>query len=132
MPRATTRCFSRTRIGSSSRSSTCRRGRAEPTIMDSADSLTAKRDALVGRLLESALNTMEICCVYLGDRLGLYRALRDRGPLTSGELAAAAGIHERYAREWLGQQAGAGILATAPPPEGTQRRGTPSPRRRPS
>src|SRR5215468_8936932 len=104
MPRATTRCFSRTRTGSSSRSSTCRRGRAEPTIMDGADSLTAKRDALVGRLLESALNTMETCCVYLGDRLGLYRALQDRGPCTAAELAAAAGVDRRYAREWLEQQ----------------------------
>ena len=92
--------------------------------MDSADSLTAKRDALVGRLLESALNTMEICCVYLGDRLGLYRALRDRGPLTSGELAAAAGIHERYAREWLEQQAVTGILETDPAVEATARRYT--------
>src|SRR5215472_631531 len=123
-PRATTRCFSRTLIGSSSRSSTCRRGCAEPTIMDSADSLPAKRDALVGRLLESALNTMEICCVYLGDRLSLYPALRDRGPLTSAELAAAASIHERYAREWLEQQAVTGMLETDPTVEASARRYT--------
>ena len=51
--------------------------------MDGAESLTPKREALVGRLFESVLNTMELCCVYLGERLGLYRALRDRGPLTS-------------------------------------------------
>ncbi len=53
---------------------------------------------------------MDLYGVYLGDRLGLYRALAEAGPLTSSGLAAAAGIHERYAREWLEQQAATGIL----------------------
>ena len=50
-------------------------------------------------------------CVYIGDRLGLYRVLAGRPGLTPAELAAAAGIHERYAREWLEQQTVSGILA---------------------
>jgi 2-polyprenyl-3-methyl-5-hydroxy-6-metoxy-1,4-benzoquinol methylase len=62
------------------------------------------------RLLEAAVGTLELFGVHLGTRLGLYRALRDRGELTSGELAAVAGISERYAREWLEQQAVAGLL----------------------
>jgi 2-polyprenyl-3-methyl-5-hydroxy-6-metoxy-1,4-benzoquinol methylase len=62
------------------------------------------------RLLEATVGTLELFGVHLGTRLGLYRALRDRGELTSGELAAAAGICERYAREWLEQQAVAGLL----------------------
>src|SRR5262245_17294490 len=53
---------------------------------------------------------MDLFGVYLGDRLGLYRALAEAGPLTSSGLADAAGIHERYAREWLEQQAATGIL----------------------
>src|SRR5262249_28917916 len=121
-PRATTRCFSRTRIGSSSRSSTCRRGCAEPTIMDSADSLTAKRDALLCRLLQSALNTMQICCVYLVDRNDWDRPLRGRGPPTSADSAAAAGILDGFAREWLEQQEVTGILETDPAVEATERR----------
>ena len=56
--------------------------------MESASPSTDRREALVGRLTESALNTMEICCVYLGDRLGLYRALRSGLPTTAPELAA--------------------------------------------
>jgi hypothetical protein len=71
---------------------------------------TDRRDALVERLFESTLGTLELFSVYLGWRLGLYRALRDAGPLTPGELAASAGIGERYAREWLEQQAVAGFL----------------------
>ncbi len=53
---------------------------------------------------------MDLFGVYVGDRLALYRALADAGPLTSSGLAQAAGIHERYAREWLEQQAATGIL----------------------
>ena len=67
-------------------------------------------DALVGRLFEAGLGMFEVMSVYLGDRLGLYRALHDRGPLTASQLAGAAGIDERYAREWLEQQAVADIL----------------------
>ena len=40
----------------------------------------ARRDALTGRLFQATLGTMDLLTVYLGDRLGLYRALADRGP----------------------------------------------------
>jgi SAM-dependent methyltransferase len=69
-----------------------------------------RRDALVERLFQSTLSAMDVLSVYLGVRLGLYRALADRGPSTSAELADAAGLNERYAREWLEQQATTGIL----------------------
>jgi 2-polyprenyl-3-methyl-5-hydroxy-6-metoxy-1,4-benzoquinol methylase len=68
------------------------------------------RDAFVERLFASALGTMDVFTVYLGDRLGLYRILAERGPLTAGELADAADIYGRYAREWLEQQAAAAVL----------------------
>jgi 2-polyprenyl-3-methyl-5-hydroxy-6-metoxy-1,4-benzoquinol methylase len=48
--------------------------------------------------------------IYLGDRLGLYRALQGTGPLTSEELARKTGLHERWVREWLQGQAAAGLL----------------------
>ena len=43
-------------------------------------------------------------------RLGLYEALAGAGAVTPGELAATAGIAERYAQEWLEQQAVAGVV----------------------
>ena len=74
-----------------------------------------RRDELVERLFGSALGATDLLCVYLGDRLGMYRALVDTGPSTSAELASVAGVNERYAREWLEQQAMAGILEAVDP-----------------
>jgi SAM-dependent methyltransferase len=83
--------------------------------MTTARPAEARRDELVERLFGSALGAMDLLCVYLGDRLGLYKALADAGPLRSAELARAAGVNERYAREWLEQQAMTGILEAVDP-----------------
>jgi 2-polyprenyl-3-methyl-5-hydroxy-6-metoxy-1,4-benzoquinol methylase len=49
--------------------------------------------------------------IHLGDRLGLYVALKDAGrPLTSAELAHATGLHERWVREWAYNQAAARLI----------------------
>ena len=44
----------------------------------------------MGRLFEATLGAMDLFGVYLGDRLGLYRALADAGPLTSAADVASA------------------------------------------
>lgn len=61
-------------------------------------------------VLTAALGATQMQAIYLGDRLGWYRALADLGPLTPGELARRTGTHERYAREWLEHQAINGYL----------------------
>jgi 2-polyprenyl-3-methyl-5-hydroxy-6-metoxy-1,4-benzoquinol methylase len=71
---------------------------------------SARRDALVERLFGATLGALDVASVYIGVRLGLYGALRDRGPSSAPELAEAAGLNERYVREWLEQQATSGIL----------------------
>ncbi len=48
--------------------------------------------------------------IHLGDRLGLYRAMQDAGPLCSEELADRTGLQERWLREWLRGQGAAGLL----------------------
>lgn len=50
----------------------------------------------------------------LGDRLGLFKALAGQGPATSAELAARAGLDERYTREWLATLSAAGYVAYDP------------------
>jgi len=37
---------------------------------------------------------------YIGDRLGIFKAMSDAGPLTSVELAEKTRLNERYVREW--------------------------------
>lgn len=52
--------------------------------------------------------------IYLGDRLGLYRALDDAGePISSADLAKRTGLHERWVREWLEGQATSGLVSYA-------------------
>ena len=75
-----------------------------------SESDNSRRDALVNQLLQSATGALELFHVYIGDRLGLYDALATHGPMTSHALAVATDISERYAREWLEEQAVAGYL----------------------
>lgn len=79
-------------------------------------------DALVERLFTAVLATLDVQSVYLGDRLGWYRALEGSGRLTSTELASRTGTAERYAREWLEQQAVTGILTANDDTDASTRR----------
>ncbi|MDQ3147006.1 MAG: methyltransferase domain-containing protein [Actinomycetota bacterium] len=80
---------------------------SEPSTPDV--DIEAEVGAFAERMFDSGIAALELVTIELGTRLGLYQALAE-GPCTSGELAARAGIHERYAREWLEQQAAAGIV----------------------
>jgi 2-polyprenyl-3-methyl-5-hydroxy-6-metoxy-1,4-benzoquinol methylase len=51
--------------------------------------------------------------IHLGDRLGLYRAMTGKGPMTAADLAAATGLQERWLLEWLRGQAAAGLIDTS-------------------
>ena len=75
----------------------------------------ARTDALLERLFGDALGALELYTIYLGDRLGLYRALAESGPATSSQLAARTGTTERYVREWLEQHAASDLLAVDDP-----------------
>src|ERR671914_253355 len=92
---------------------------SEEMAEGSARTAEQRREALVERVFGSAIGMMELLSIYVGERHGLYRALAEDGAATAPELAAATATNERYAREWLEQQAVAGILevdeADAPP-----------------
>jgi SAM-dependent methyltransferase len=70
----------------------------------------AKLHQFMGRMLGDLGGALSAPLVRIGDRLGLYKALNEDGPMTSGELAAKANIAERYAREWLSHQAASGYV----------------------
>jgi ubiquinone/menaquinone biosynthesis C-methylase UbiE len=71
--------------------------------------------ALAERLFRDALGALELYTIYLGDRLGLYRALADGGAVTSSELATRTGTSERHVREWLEHHAASGLLEVDDP-----------------
>jgi 2-polyprenyl-3-methyl-5-hydroxy-6-metoxy-1,4-benzoquinol methylase len=62
------------------------------------------------RIFDALGGATTAAMICLGDRLGLYRALADGEPVTSAELAARSGLHERWLREWMHQQGAAGVL----------------------
>lgn len=48
--------------------------------------------------------------IQLGDRLGLYKAMRGAGPMSPADLAKKTGLDERWVQEWLRNQGAAGVL----------------------
>jgi SAM-dependent methyltransferase len=83
---------------------------------------TAVTEAFAERLFDAALGAFDLFAICLGERLGLYSALHEHGASTSTELAARTGVAERYAREWLEQQAVTGILTVDGETAGAGRR----------
>jgi len=61
----------------------------------------AKAEALSERIFNEINGAMSALSLYVGYRLGLFRALADTGPTTPSDLAKRTGYHERYVREWL-------------------------------
>jgi SAM-dependent methyltransferase len=79
-------------------------------------SVDAERlEQFVFRAVDEVGATLNTALVVMGDKLGLYRALAEFGPMTPAELAKATSIAERYAREWLNAQAAGGYLEYHPP-----------------
>jgi SAM-dependent methyltransferase len=73
---------------------------------------------LTTRLMDQTIGALELFAVHIGRQLHLYDALDRHGPLTAPQLAERAGIDGRYAREWLEQQAVAGVLDVVDSPTG--------------
>jgi SAM-dependent methyltransferase len=69
-----------------------------------------KLDELLGRGVVDFGATMHAALIAIGDRLGLYKALAQSGPMTPQQLAEKTGTTERYVREWLSSQAAGGYV----------------------
>jgi len=70
--------------------------------------------AFLGQVIGELGATVNAGLIVAGDRLGLYRAMANAGPITSAELAAKTGTAERYVREWLNAQAAGGFVTYDP------------------
>jgi SAM-dependent methyltransferase len=83
----------------------------EMTVTPALDE--ARVEEFAGELLSHFTSGMITLMVDIGQRTGLFDAATE-GPATSEELAARAGLHERYVREWLAAMVTAGIIDYAP------------------
>ena len=74
----------------------------------------AKADSFAGELL-ATLNHGALCLmISVGHRTGLFDVISKMAPATSSEIAARAGLNERYIREWLGAMVTAKVIDVNP------------------
>jgi 2-polyprenyl-3-methyl-5-hydroxy-6-metoxy-1,4-benzoquinol methylase len=69
-----------------------------------------KLDQLMGQMVGHMTGAALCFGVWLGDELGLYRALVESDAGTADELADRAGCNRRLVREWLDGQVAGGLL----------------------
>jgi SAM-dependent methyltransferase len=69
----------------------------------------AKLNEFLGKSVGDLGAAISASLMLIGDRLGLYKALA-KEPATPAQLAQRTGTHERYVREWLGNQAAGGYV----------------------
>lgn len=74
----------------------------------------AKLEEFVGRFAGDLGAVFHAATVLIGDRLGLYAAMRDSGPVTPAQLAERTDSDERYLAEWLSAQAASGYAEYDP------------------
>lgn len=61
-----------------------------------------KAEAFAGHVLGLMNGGFTTMALSIGNRTGLFEAMADLPPSTSADIAAKAGLNERYVREWLG------------------------------
>ncbi|SRR5581483_3889091 len=70
-----------------------------------------KLNEFLGRAVSDWGAAMGAMLTFVGDRLGLFKAMAGAGPMTPEELAKKTGTHPRMIREWLAAQAAGGYVA---------------------
>lgn len=71
---------------------------------------SGRLEDFVGKVAADQAAAYNAILVYLGDRLGLWRALADLGTTSIADLAERSGVAPRYIQEWLSAQAANGYV----------------------
>ncbi len=69
-----------------------------------------KMNAFLGKVVGDFGAALSSSLAYIGQKLGLYKALAQAGSVTPEELAQQTSTNERYIREWLINQAASGYV----------------------
>lgn len=70
-----------------------------------------KLEQFMGSMVAHMTGAMVCFGVWLGDEVGLYRAMAGAGPLTAADVSQRADANGRLVREWLDGQAAAGLVS---------------------
>jgi len=70
----------------------------------------SRADAFVHRMMDVIEDGALVLLMSIGHRTGLFDVMARRPPSTAAEIADAAGLSERYVREWLGAMVAGGIV----------------------
>lgn len=73
-----------------------------------------KAEAFAGRMVEMLNHAALILMTSVGHQVGLFDTLASQPPGSSQQIAKAAGLQERYVREWLGAMTTGQIVACDP------------------
>jgi len=67
-------------------------------------------EELMGKLIGYMTGSTMCLSMWIGDELGLYRAMAGAGPLSADAVAQRTGCNPRLVREWLDSQAAGGLV----------------------
>ena len=73
-----------------------------------------KAKQVAQQILADVASAMHGAMNFIGDRLGLFKAMKDAGPLTVEQLATRTGLNRRYLQEWVNSMAAAQYLEYDP------------------
>jgi SAM-dependent methyltransferase len=74
----------------------------------------AKLDEFIGKAVNEWGGAYGVLLTFVGERLGLFKAMAGAGALTPEELAEKTSTHPRMIREWLAAQAAGGFVIYNP------------------
>jgi hypothetical protein len=80
------------------------------TVMEPGMDQSVGAGVYAGRITRTLNDGFIVLMISIGHRLGLFDLLASMPPSTSRQLASAAGLAERYVREWLAAMTTAHIL----------------------
>ena len=86
------------------------KGHTMTSQLEAASIDLAAVEEFAGKVAADQTAAYNAVLIYLGDRLGIWKALASLDAATSAELAQHMGLGERHLREWLSAQAAAGYV----------------------
>lgn len=90
---------------------------SRPHSASTGSSSIGRADQLVDRIASDTNAAYFVTAAYIGDRLGLFKAMAGAGPVTAKQLADKTGLNERYLFEWLRAMASARYINYVPEPD---------------